>query len=569
MIVRLIATCMVVLLPCASPGARSATEQAKGYVFEDLNRNGSRDAAEPGIPGVAVSNGRDVVLTGEDGAYRLAVGSRTILFITQPAGYRVPLDENNLPRFFYIHYPSGTPPELGLRYPGVEPTGPLPKSIDFPLTGVEPLTEFEVIWFADPQPQTSAEVGYVRDDVVTELVGTEAAFGITVGDIMFDDLALLPRHNRIIAEIGIPWYNVPGNHELNFLSPEDEHSLETFKRYYGPSYYSFDYGDVHFVALDSVNYLGRNSGGDKPHRRGKGSYEGRISDAQLTWLANDLAHVPAERPVVVAMHVPLMVHGDQTNPRRQVLEREPLLRLLQGRERVLAVAGHSHTTEHHYLGEEHGFNGAQPLHLHVLATVSGSWWSGPMDDRGIPTTHQRDGTPNGYHVMDIRGNRITLRYKAAGRPAEHQMRITLDTAFHQFSKNGIRDYRMGELLSGRIDQEQLQSTEIVVNLFDGGARSKLEYRIGDSPSRPMTRAFRTDPFVEELYLRSGDSKKSWVKVEPSSHVWTASLPPNLEPGVHTITVRATDEYGQEHLGHKLFELVATSPRNVRPARPAE
>ena len=192
-----------------------------------------------------------------------------------------------------------------------------------------------------------------------------------------------------------------------------------------------------------------------------------------------------------------------------------------------------------------------------------------MDDRGIPTTYQRDGTPNGYHVMYIRGDKITLRYQAAGHPAEHQMHITLDTAFHQFSKNGIRDYRMGELLGDRIDLEQLHSTEIVVNLFDGGPRSKLEYRVGDSPSRPMTRAFRTDPFVDELYLRSGAGKKSWVKAGPSSHVWTASLPPNLEPGVHTITVRAMDEYGREHWGHKLFELVATSPPSVRPVRPTE
>jgi len=85
--------------------------------------------------------------------------------------------------------------------------------------------------------------------------------------------------------------------------------------------------------------------------------------------------------------------------------------------------------------------------------------------------------------------------------------------------------------------------------------------------RPMTRAFRTDPFVEELYLRSQNSKKSWVKAEPSSHVWTASLPPKLEPGAHTITVRAKDEYGQKHLGHKLFELLATPSTNVRPTRP--
>ena len=39
---------------------------AKGFVFEDINRNGSKERREPGIAGVAVSNGFDVVLTRDD-----------------------------------------------------------------------------------------------------------------------------------------------------------------------------------------------------------------------------------------------------------------------------------------------------------------------------------------------------------------------------------------------------------------------------------------------------------------------------------------------------------------------
>ncbi len=178
-----------------------------------------------------------------------------------------------------------------------------------------------------------------------------------------------------------------------------------------------------------------------------------------------------------------------------------------------------------------------------------------MDDRGIPTTHQRDGTPNGYHVMSVHGNRIKLRYKAAGKPTDYQMRITLDTAFHQFSKNGLRDYRMGELLGDRVDAGRLYSTSIVVNLFDGGPRSKVEYRIGDGPYRTMARVFRRDPFIEELFLRNTESMKSWVRASPSSHVWTAPLPRDLQPGTHTVTVKAVDEYGQRHQENKLFEVI--------------
>ena len=75
----------------------------------------------------------------------------------------------------------------------------------------------------------------------------------------------------------------------------------------------------------------------------------------------------------------------------------------------------------------------------------------------------------------------------------------------------------------------------------------------------MVRVFRKDPFVEELFLRSAESLKSWVRAEPSSHIWTAGLPADLKPGVHKISVEATDEYGQVHRAYKLFELVGTSP----------
>ena len=40
-----------------------------------------------------------------------------------------------------------------------------------------------------------------KADVVAELIGTDALFGITVGDIMFDDLSLWPRYNALVGRI--------------------------------------------------------------------------------------------------------------------------------------------------------------------------------------------------------------------------------------------------------------------------------------------------------------------------------------------------------------------------------
>jgi hypothetical protein len=47
-----------------------------------------------------------------------------------------------------------------------------------------------------------------------------------------------------------------------------------------------------------------------------------------------------------------------------------------------------------------------------------------------------------------------------------------------------------------------------------------------------------------------------VKAEPSSHIFTARLPGDLEPGTHCVAVRAVDEYGREHRDHLIVEVTS-------------
>ncbi|HBO15947.1 MAG TPA: Cna protein B-type domain containing protein, partial [Porticoccaceae bacterium] len=129
--------------------------------------------------------------------------------------------------------------------------------------------------------------------------------------------------------------------------------------------------------------------------------------------------------------------------------------MLAGRPNLYSVAGHTHTTDHVYFGKEEGFSGPGKFHHHVLATVSGAWWSGPFDERGVPVSDQRDGTPNGYHVLEVDSTDVAVRFKGAGKPADYQMRVVFDVAHHQLNRNGMRDFREGELLDGRMSQDQL------------------------------------------------------------------------------------------------------------------
>ena len=306
------AICVVLGFTCGVlPFASAAGDEvARGVVYEDLNGNGQRDTGEPGIGGVAVSNQDDVVLTDADGQYTLPVTDDTILFVSKPSGYKVPVNKDQLPRFYYIHKPAGSPK---LHYGGVPPTGPLPESVDFPLIKAAEPDRFEVIVLADPQAETTQEVQYVRDDVLSELVGTKAAFGITLGDIVSDRLVLYNGHNDAVGKVGIPFYNVLGNHDQNYDAADDRDADETFHRYFGPNYYSWDYDQVHFVTLDTVEWQGSR-------------YRGAFGERQLKWLANDLAHVRPERLLVLCMHIPIWTASGRDCHDRQRL----CVRLAQG-----------------------------------------------------------------------------------------------------------------------------------------------------------------------------------------------------------------------------------------------
>jgi hypothetical protein len=538
--------------------ASALAETARGTVFEDLNLNGTLDNGEPSLQGIHVSNGRDIATTGEDGGYRIETRDGDIIFVIKPTGYRTPMSAEMLPRFHYIHAPQGTPEALKLRYPGLAPTGPLPEAIDFPLVAQDESGPFEVILFADTQPQSDMEVDFIRDDVVAELIGTEAAFAVTIGDIMFDDLALFPRYNRIMSQMGVPVFNVPGNHELNFLSPDDRYSLETYKRLIGPPTYAWSYGGVHFIAVDNVDYKGFDAGREEPSYRGNGMYEGRIPDDALAFIEAYLSTIEKGDRIVLFHHIPLRTYQDPDAPNINTVNKADLFRILSGHT-VYAAHGHTHTTEHHYFGTDDGFTGDTPLHSHVISTVSGSWWSGPNDARGVPLAMQRDGTPNGYHVARFDGRKMSVRFKPASLPASHQMRILFDSQFHQMAAPIFKDVRHGGLTAGRITGDQAASTDVLVNVFDGGPNTTVLLSVNGGGTIEMTRVEEPDPAAHELFERFSAQRKPWVKAEKSSHLYRADLPAGVRPGANTITVTATNEFGTEHTAHAVLEMEKAAP----------
>lgn len=515
---------------------------AKGTVYLDANANRLYDSGEKGIENVKVSNGVDVVKTNAQGQYKIVLPPESILFISKPANYRVPLNEVQLPQFYYRHYPTGTPDLAAWKWPVIQPTGALPKTIDFALLEGKVSSTFKAMGFADPQTSTDEELDMMRKDIIDALFGNpyEAKFGLVAGDVVNDNLALYERHNRLMSQIGIPMWNVPGNHDLNPESPNYTYATQTFKSVFGPDYYSFDYGQVHFLALNNVGFKGKGQG-----------YEGHIDADQMQWITNDLKDVPSDKLIMIITHIPLLTYANnRTFPKGiNTQNLNELLDVLKHFDYVYAIAGHDTSNSWKVeIGHTHGWHG-RPFIAHTLAeTRGGGWHTGPKDERGVRPATMQDGNPNGYYIFYFDGNTVKpLFIPAEGNPND-RLRITLDPPLTP-PKGPDQTHLVG------LDRGiQMDNTFVVVNFFDGGERDQVTISLDGEKSMPMEYVERTDPFYVRQYEKYKDTNDAFGSPAISSHIWQYALP-KLKPDIHSAIVTATDEFGFKDQETFTFEIL--------------
>lgn len=492
-----------------------AQNKASGVVFEDLNRNGKRDRSEKGIPNVAVSNSVDVVLTNAKGEYSLPVATDNIIFVIKPSTHEVPVNELNQPQFYYIHKPNGSPQ---LKYAGTSPTGPLPKSLDFPLIPVQHKEKFTMLVFGDPQPYNETEVDYFYRGLVKDVENIKGAeFGLSLGDLVGDNLDLHLPYKKAIKHAGIPWYNVMGNHDENYDVTADSLSDETFERNFGPANYAFNHGNVHFIVLDDILY---------PDPRDQKSYWGGFRKDQLDFVENDLKLVPKDKLIVLAFHIPLN-ESEGGDPFRDA-DRERLFQLLKDFPFTLSMSAHTHYQEQVFMGKEDGWLQDKPHHHFNVGASCGDWYSGKPDVNGVPLSTMRDGTPKGYVFLKFDGNNYTFDYKVAGKPADQYF----------------------EIYAPKVVGHNKRSTAgIYANFFIGSPNDQVSYRIGEGEWKPMQRVVEPDPTYLHLLHEWDFSDEVIGDRRPSNpidcqHLWRAAVPTNLPVGQHTIEIKAVDMFGR-------------------------
>ena len=187
----------------------AASGQVTGSVFADRNANGRRDAGEPGMARVAISNQIEVVATDTDGQFTLPSRGTGVVFVSMPEGYRV------VGKFW--QRADSSPAVFAL----------VPAASDGELT---------FIHASDTHIQPSAVVRMDRLRAIADSV--RPAFVLITGDLTRDALRVAEPEARGYYELfaresarmSPPVWTVPGNHELfgierhlSLVSPSGRH----------------------------------------------------------------------------------------------------------------------------------------------------------------------------------------------------------------------------------------------------------------------------------------------------------------------------------------------------------
>ncbi len=330
-----------------------------GTVYLDQNGNGAKDAGETGVANIVVSNGLTTVTTGAGGAYTLAKEG-PFVFVTVPNTHAASGP--------WYRAMTGAGFDFGLKAaPG--------KSAD----------NFTFIQMTDIHLDDANLVSF--NQAVAEFKKIAPDFIVSTGDLVNegDGKAIseaqatqwFGAYRSATSTLSMPVFNALGNHDAANLACEVAAgatagcSKTSYRSSFGPTCYSFDWGQWHCVVLDPNEVSG-----------GAESFE--IKAAQLGWLQSDLGRRQKGSPVLVFCHEPTISWKSQ----------DALLTLLkQYNARIFCGSNHANL-----------LLSSQGIPEQVTAALSGEWGYG----------NNPDGSKPGYRVVSVQAGQVESFYKDIG-----------------------------------------------------------------------------------------------------------------------------------------------------------
>ena len=505
-----------------------SAQSCDSRVYADHNRNGRFDAGDVGLRNVAVSDGAHIVRSDRYGRYRLVAKPGQTLFVIKPPGFSLPEREDGLPDFFANQASAAS----GLKYGGVTQSDSDCKSFALLKEPANTASNrLSVLVMGDPQPKSTVDVDYYRKDIIEPLVGNvDAGLAISLGDIVHDDLSLLPAVKKADRALRLPWLYAAGNHDIDFDAADDAGSLESFRRQFGPDTFAWEELQANFVVLDNVIYLP----GQKPN------YTGGLRERQFHFLARYLAGADKQKLLVIAMHMPLFETAAKSF---NADDRARLFKLLQPFRDVLLLTAHNHEQSHFSHNTNTGWHGQGRLHEYNAGAACGGYWAGPKDVAGIPDALMSDGTPNGFARLEIEGMDYRLRWFNARHAPDVAMALHAPKVLRQGSYPGVA---------------------LFANVFMARDDALVEVRINNGPWQAMQRVLQADPRVLARNLADDAAQQlgSYDRTPEASvsrHLWRFWLPTHMPVGEYGIEVRATDVWLGEVRARTQYRLQQTRP----------
>lgn len=457
------------IILCAASVCSMAARDIKGTV---------KDTDGKGVADVVVSDGLNTTVTDAKGRFRMdADDDSRFVFISTPTGYTSSTLKGG--DLFYRELKAGV------------------KNYDFTLTpNDKDDTRHNIVVVADPQISERSELpelAVYADDMAATVKGLDGdyTFGLCLGDIVGWDHSIYPEYNEIMSRTGIDYRYVIGNHDMTNWGRSHETSMTNYQDMYGPAWYSFNVGKVHYVVLNDNFYIGRDY-----------FYIGYLDERQFHWLESDLAHVPAGSTVIVSLHIPTTLDKSDRDAFRydiigdNLCNKTAFYAMLEPY-KTLILSGHMHTADHEIISGN--------ISEHNIAGLCGAWWCGPVCI---------DGSPVGYKVYEIDGDEISWTYKGCGHPFDYQMKVYTDDPQH-------KGY-------------------VIANIWDYDPLWKVEY-FEDGVLKCEMERFRTqDPLARECYRDPSSLKRSWVYAAQTDNMFRAPLSPDAKK----IEVRVTDRFGR-------------------------
>ncbi|MBD0824931.1 calcineurin-like phosphoesterase C-terminal domain-containing protein [Aestuariibaculum marinum] len=487
-----------------------------------------------GISNVTVSDGYEVTTTDAEGRYYLSSLKTTgFVFISVPGNYEVS-NVGSAPQFFK---------RVSNSTESVEQK-------DFSLLEVN--NENHVVlsladWHLanrnnDLEQFTTKVLPDINETVEKYTATGTKVYALTLGDLTWEyywesnNFGLndyVPYMNKINA----PVFNLIGNHDNDPFKTSDWDAEARYKEIIGPTYYSFNLGKVHYVVLDSIEYI--NSGATETSM-GSRNYNERLTNDQLEWLKKDLATITDKNtPIVLAMHTPLYKlptldsQGNDVN-KIDLANGSTLINILSDFSEVHVLSGHTHinstVTE-------------QPNIIdHNTAAICATWWW--TGKNGYANNHVcKDGSPGGYGIWKMNGKDIKWVYKGIGYEEDYQFRTYDVNSIHitaaKYAPNStdalLADYA-GEYSSPS------SNNEVLINVWKYDSQWTIEVT-ENNQLLPVSRVKEKDPLhiisYEAFRLNAGATPTSSFVTGKTPHLFkvTASAPDS------TLEIKVTDRFG--------------------------